>query len=110
MYICFDLDNTLFDTNGMEYDKSTPRIDMIKFVNSLYEQGHEIAIFTGRGSGSGIDFRRLTESQLDKVGLKYHRLIMGKPPYDVFIDDRSVRFMGQSPDEILREINEIAGE
>ena len=34
----------------------------------------------------------LTKSQLKKWGLKYHKLIMGKPSYDFFIDDKNLGF------------------
>ena len=33
-----------------------------------------------------------TKKQLNKWGLKYHLLIMGKPSYDYFIDDKSLNF------------------
>ena len=33
-----------------------------------------------------------TKKQLDSWGLKYHKLILGKPSYDVLIDDKSLFF------------------
>jgi len=107
MLICVDLDNTLFKTEGMEYEKSVPIDEMVNFINELYSRGNQIFIFTGRGSGSGIDYEELTKNQLRKAGVKYHKLITGKPPYDVFIDDRAIRYKNQSPKSILNEIQEI---
>ena len=33
-----------------------------------------------------------TKQQLKKWNIKYHKLIFGKPSYDLFIDDRSIFF------------------
>jgi len=90
MIYCFDLDNTLCRTAGTDYESSTPYRDVIKKVNQLYDEGHTIKIFTGRGSTSGIDWRELTENQLKSWGVKYHELIMGKPEADIFVDDRGM--------------------
>jgi len=46
---CFDLDNTLCETNGKKYFESTPLLDRIKIVNDLHEEGHYIKIYTARG-------------------------------------------------------------
>jgi hypothetical protein len=35
---------------------------------------------------------KLTRMQLNKWKLKYHYLLMGKPSYDLFIDDRAYGF------------------
>ena len=35
---------------------------------------------------------KLTKKQLKKWNLKYHKLIMGKPSYDVFVDDKNFEF------------------
>ena len=34
--------------------------------------------------------KKLTEKQLKKWNLKYHKLIMGKPSFDILIDDKSI--------------------
>ena len=34
----------------------------------------------------------LTRNQLKKWGLKYNRLIMGKPSYDLIVDDLGIYF------------------
>ena len=84
MIYCFDLDNTLCATpDSRKYKDAAPYFKAIKYVNSLFEDGNHIKIFTARGSGSGIDWHALTVSQLDAWGLKYHELIdKGKPSYD----------------------------
>jgi len=91
MIYCFDLDNTLCATpDSRKYEDATPYLKVIKYVNSLFEEGNHIKIFTARGSGSGIDWHILTVSQLKEWGLKYHELIdKGKPSYDLLIDDKA---------------------
>ena len=72
------------------YHLSTPMFERIEVVNRLFEAGHEIHFFTARGLATGIDWRELTETQLSEWGVKYHKLIMGKPHADLFIDDKAV--------------------
>ena len=98
--ICFDLDNVLCITPGSLYKKSKPIKKAILFVNSLYTKGYYIKIFTSRFMGrnkekvskakrQGYEF---TKNQLLAWGLKYHKLILGKPSYDLFIDDKNLSF------------------
>lgn len=84
-----DLDNTICYTKNSNYEKSVPIYDRIKKVNSLKEKGHYIAIWTARGATTGIDHSELTKKQLDEWGVKYDEIIMNKPNYDVYIDDKS---------------------
>jgi len=35
---------------------------------------------------------RLTKMQLNKWNLKYHYLLMGKPSFDLFVDDKAYGF------------------
>jgi len=86
---CFDLDDTLCMTSGMDYASATPMPARIERVNQLFEGGHTIKVFTARGSETGIDWREVTERQLTFWGLKYHILILGKPAADVYVDDKA---------------------
>lgn len=86
---CFDLDGTLC-SQETNYNQAKPYPRIIQKVNSLYNEGNTIKIFTARGSTTGIDWRTLTENQLKEWGVKYHKLIMGKPEADIFIDDKGV--------------------
>lgn len=71
---------------------------MIKIVNSLFDSGHEIKIFTARHMGRNKDnskkinikIKLKTKKQLKIWGVKYHKLIFGKPSYDIMIDDKSI--------------------
>jgi len=86
---CFDLDDTLCETSGCDYENSKPYKDRIKFVNKLYEQGHTILIDSARGSGTGIYWTSKTAEQLENWGVKYHKLRCGyKFAADEYIDDK----------------------
>lgn len=90
MQIYVDLDNTLCDTSGTNYESSTPIKDRIDKINKLYEH-HTITIYTARGSINRRYCETLTKRQLDEWGIKYHYLSVGeKPVYDLLIDDRNI--------------------
>ena len=91
MKIYVDIDNTICNTNGMDYENSKPIIENIKKINKLYEQ-HDITYWTARGSVSKINFYELTKKQLKSWGCKYNELSVGKkPPYDLLICDKTKR-------------------
>jgi hypothetical protein len=72
----------------------------VKFINSLFKKGFIIKIYTARGMGSSNDnpriankkFYTFTTKQLKLWKLSYHKLILGKPSYDVLVDDKSLFF------------------
>lgn len=86
----FDIDGTLTTTNGKEYGFAKPNKSMIRVVNHLYNKGHRIVLFTGRGGSHGIDYRGLTKQQLSSWGVQYHTLITGLSK-DLVVDDKCVR-------------------
>jgi len=85
----FDLDNTLCITNGNDYKNSIPIKERIDYVNKLKLDGNTITIWTARGSKSGIDYKELTVNQLSDWNVIYDNLLLGKPDYDIYIDDKS---------------------
>lgn len=87
--IC-DIDNTICMTIGTDYKNAKPWKERIDFLNSLYTLGNEIVYFTARGTETGIDWRKLTEKQFKEWGVKYTKLIFGKPAGDVYIDDLAI--------------------
>lgn len=84
-----DIDGTICDTVNKDYEKATPIEDRITKLNWLYDQGHEIHYWTARGTTSGKDWKELTERQLNEWGCKYHSVKLGKPDYDMWIDDKA---------------------
>lgn len=94
MIYCFDIDGTICDTPGNNYESSVPFTDVIGEINRLYDAGHTIKMFTARGAVSGKDWTKLTLEQLNIWGVKHHELIMNKKPhYDVLIDDKAISAM-----------------
>lgn len=85
----FDLDNTLCKTTNSDYENSQPIQCRIDFLNNLKSRGHKITIWTARGATSGIDHTDLTVKQLNEWNIKCDNLLLGKPAYDVYYDDKS---------------------
>tara|TARA_Y100001970_G_C13439374_1_gene464966 strand:+ start:30 stop:341 length:312 start_codon:yes stop_codon:yes gene_type:complete len=85
----FDIDGTICSTD-CDYSDAEPYNEVIAIINSLYDQGNEIIFFTSRGYNSGKDWFDFTTNQIENWGVKYHKLIMGKPQFDIFIDDKAV--------------------
>lgn len=90
MIYCIDIDETICHSIEDDYAHSAPCQDVIEKVNNLYEEGHHIKLFTGRGSWDNYDWREFTERQLKAWSVKYHELILGKPHADIFIDDKAI--------------------
>lgn len=91
MEIRVDIDGTLCDY--MDWDDAGepvlesvfPRADVVDRVNELFDEGETIVIWTARVEGE----RAATEQQLRSFGVHYDRLEMGKPVFDLMIDDRA---------------------
>ncbi|MDF1666254.1 MAG: hypothetical protein P1V97_31180 [Planctomycetota bacterium] len=90
MIIYVDIDHTICTTPGTDYEEAKPYSQRIQKINKLYDEGHQIVYWTARGTGSGIDWREVTEKQLLQWGVKYHEFKLGKPVYDLFIDDKNI--------------------
>ncbi len=96
--ICFDIDNIICRTVKNKYKHSKPNKKVINLINSLFENGHTIKIFTARFMGRNNENVTkakkqgylFTKKQLNKWNIKYHKLIFGKPSYDYFIDDKAM--------------------
>ena len=102
---CFDIDGTICSTN-CHYKDAKPYDDVIEKINSLYNSGNSIILYTSRGSGSGTDWSEFTKNQVDSWGVKYHELLLGKPMYDIFVDDRAINnkeWYKQNNIEVLNE-------
>jgi hypothetical protein len=98
---CFDLDNTLINTEGSDYENSTPIPEAITKVQEYKERGDHIIIMTARGSGSKKDWREFTAKQLDDFDIPYDQLIVGLKPggVDVFVDDKAINSLDWLADE-----------
>jgi len=98
MIYVIDIDGTICTKTDGDYENAKPFNERIKKINSLYENGHTIVYFTARGMRRSQDnpskayeacFEQ-TKNQLDNWGAKYHRIVLGKPFADVYIDDKGI--------------------
>tara|TARA_R110000803_G_scaffold89639_1_gene156857 strand:+ start:60 stop:383 length:324 start_codon:yes stop_codon:yes gene_type:complete len=94
----FDIDGTICNSSGGDYSTATPKENRIKKVNQLYGEGHTIIFLTARGMGrfnnnsllANEEFYDLTLGQLNDWGVNYHKLFLGKPAGDAYIDDKGI--------------------
>ena len=91
MIIFVDIDDTICNGGTPEdYSIAKPKLDRITKINKLFDSGDIIVYWTARGTKTGINWYQLTKNQLDSWGCKYSELRMGKPNYDLFIDDKNI--------------------
>jgi hypothetical protein len=91
MIIYVDIDETIcYYENERLYHLAKPNKERITKINNLFEQGHTIIYWTARGTLTNINHFSLTYEQLNNWGCKFSELRMGKPAYDLFIDDKNI--------------------
>ena len=98
MIVYVDIDDTIcyyVDGNKCDYNLALPYPNKIRIINDLYDNGHTIVYWTARGTVSGLDFTEITKTQLQEWGCKYNKLMLGKPNYDLFIDDKTLTSIEQ---------------
>ena len=105
MIIYVDIDETICHygekvrSGPTDYNEAKPYYERINKINSLFDKGDTIVYWTARGTRTGINWFKVTLEQLNSWGCKYHELKMGKPSYDLFIDDKNIR-----SDDFFRDI------
>ena len=112
MRICFDLDGVLCSQVESDYAEAIPNEEAIACVNALHEAGHTIVIhtarFMGRCGNNPIEVYKkgyaFTLAQLEGWGVKFHELHMGKPRYDMVIDDRSLFYSEAWPERFSEPV------
>lgn len=102
MKYVIDIDGTICDNSecreDRDYHASIPKPDRIAKINKLYDEGHQIIYLTARGMGRSGDnadlanrmFYEVTYHQLNRWGCKFHKLVLGKPSGDYYIDDKGI--------------------
>lgn len=98
-FITFDIDETIskWDDNR-DYENFVPYLEIINKINKLYNLGYHITLYTARGMRSmDGDIDRIERelkppllTWLKTNNVKYHKLIMGKPYWDIYIDDKNM--------------------
>jgi hypothetical protein len=91
MIIFVDIDETICYYEGeRDYKLAKPYYERIEKINKLYKEGNTIVYWTARGSVTQINWFQITYNQLVEWKCKFHELRMGKPAYDLFIDDKNI--------------------
>ena len=95
MLIYVDIDNTICYYNennekSKDYSKALPYKERIQKINNLYNSGNKIVYWTARGTVTQKLWFNITYDQLKNWGCLFHELRMGKPAYDLFIDDKNI--------------------
>jgi hypothetical protein len=90
MIIYVDIDETICSFTDGKYSLAKPIKERIKKINKLYDQGNTIIYWTARGTMTNLNWFNVTQEQLERWGCKYSELRMGKPYYDLFIDDKNI--------------------
>ena len=84
---------------------------MIKLINKLKNNGHVIKIFTSRYMGRNNENSKLVNKKyynsvkkyLENWGVKYDKLILGKPSYDYFVDDKTINPKNNNLNKIFKK-------
>ena len=98
--LCFDIDGVICTNTWGNYAQAKPDLNAIKKINELYENGNKIILFTARFMGRNnesvektyIEGYEFTKKQMIDWGVKFHKLKMGKPSYDLLIDDKHFNY------------------
>jgi uncharacterized HAD superfamily protein len=97
-----DIDGVLTkETEGHDYENRTPVKEMISWLRDRGNEGHHIILFSSRFPEDA----EVTRSWLKRNNVCYDQLILGKPQFDIYIDDIS-----KTPQEVLNEKEESCGE
>jgi len=97
--IVVDMDGTIC-SEEKTFSRSLAKVKVgaVKSINALKEKGNTIIIYSAR---SWQEYE-MTKFWLDKHGIKFDQLILGKPIGDVWIDDRAIEF--QDWDSVIERI------
>ena len=96
----FDIDGVICTTVDSEYEKATPNEKAIEKINKIFSEGNKVIIFTARYMGrtnnnlkeaKALGYKK-TMKQLKNWGLNFHELHMGKPSYDILVDDKAYEY------------------
>jgi hypothetical protein len=91
MIFFVDIDETFCYYEGKrDYKLAKPYYERIEKINKLYTEGNTIVYWTARGSVTQQNWFQITYEQLNEWKCKFHELKMGKPAYDLFIDDKNI--------------------
>jgi capsule biosynthesis phosphatase len=97
--LVIDLDGTICEQKTFaDYEIAEPVWSVIEKMVELYDEGWHIHIFTARGMNTfdgnveliEYHLRGPTEEWLRRYNVPYHELSFGKPPGDLYVDDKGM--------------------
>jgi hypothetical protein len=86
--LVIDLDDTISFCHDRDWQNATPNIPVIRKINSLYNSGWDIEVYSARGSLSGINYFDQVTNWLVDNGVLYTSLRFGKPLATLYVDDK----------------------
>ncbi len=87
--VAVDIDGTICtEERTFERPLATPLPNAIDALKVLKENDNTIILWTGRG----WEQYKITKEWLDKHGVPYDQILMGKPVVNYIIDDRARHF------------------
>ena len=95
MIVYVDIDDTICycpeNMDKLDYTNRIPYHDRIQRLNVWYKTSNITLVYwTARGTLTGKNWFQITYEQLKEWGCKFDELRMGKPAYDLFIDDKNI--------------------
>lgn len=98
MIYVFDIDGTVCNNTYGKYDEAKPFVDRVQTINKLFDEGNEVIFFTARGMNTfagdiekvNKKYYDFTMKQLLSWGLRYTKLVLGKPAADFYVDDKGI--------------------
>ena len=94
-HIAFDLDDTLYDDPGLgsQLLRSNPQPypEVVEFIRAKFNEGWRITFFSARHWNCLEYF----EQYMSRWDIPYHQIILGKPTYDYFVDDKAFNSLQQ---------------
>ena len=111
--LCFDLDGVLADSINGDYENAAPIQYGIDQINKAYDLGYNITIFTARFGkrhpGEQYQYGyELTIRWLRKHSVRFHKLVLAKPAYDLVCDDKAVRIESEASwDTFWKELEKV---
>ena len=90
----FDVDDTLvqatvFDPTVPD-NAQTPIGDVANQLRRIRDQGFEVVLFTSRSQST----EHSTRLQLRDAGIEFDDIIFNKPQFDLFVDNKALKFVG----------------
>ncbi|MFQ6056189.1 MAG: hypothetical protein ACE5J3_09450 [Methanosarcinales archaeon] len=85
--LAIDLDGVVAE-NTRPYRKAKLIKGAKEAIDKFIKEGWKILLFTSRFQRD----EQLTKEWLEEKGIKYDKIIFGKPYYSIYIDDKAVKF------------------